>query len=129
MKNILFVCKYNRFRSKVAEAYFSKINRNKNVRAKSAGLISGTPISREQKKIVREFGINIRGKPCGLSSKLLKWQNVTVVVADDVPPEIFKDNKDYGKETIVWNIPDRNESVKEIIKRVDELNKKLEKER
>ena len=28
-KNILFVCKYNRFRSKVAEAYFNSLNKNK----------------------------------------------------------------------------------------------------
>ncbi len=29
--NIIFVCKYNRFRSRVAEAYFKKINKDKNI--------------------------------------------------------------------------------------------------
>ena len=40
-KSILFVCKYNRFRSRVAEAYFKKINKNKNISVKSAGIIKG----------------------------------------------------------------------------------------
>ena len=39
--NIIFVCKYNRFRSRVAEAYFNKINRNKNIHAYSRGVIRG----------------------------------------------------------------------------------------
>ena len=34
---ILFVCKYNRFRSKVAEAMFNFYNSNKKNEAKSAG--------------------------------------------------------------------------------------------
>jgi len=29
MVEILFVCKYNLFRSKIAEAYFNKLNRDK----------------------------------------------------------------------------------------------------
>ena len=128
MKNILFVCKYNRFRSKIAEAYFNKINRNREIKAKSAGLIRGAPINRLQKKLAKEEGIIIKGRPRGISSKLLKWQNMIVIVADDVPPEIFRDNEEYGKETVVWKIPDKNESVREIIKKVDELNNRLKKE-
>ena len=45
--NILFVCKYNRFRSKIAEAYFNKINKNKLVSVKSAGIIRGNPVSKD----------------------------------------------------------------------------------
>jgi len=30
---IPFICKYNRFRSKIAEAYFNKINKNNNPKA------------------------------------------------------------------------------------------------
>jgi len=33
---ILFLCKYNRFRSKVAEAVFNKLNHNNHMSAESA---------------------------------------------------------------------------------------------
>jgi len=36
---ILFVCKHNRFRSKVAEAFFNKLKKNKKIKAESAGLV------------------------------------------------------------------------------------------
>ena len=36
---ILFVCRHNRFRSKVAEAIFNKLNKNKEIQIESAGLI------------------------------------------------------------------------------------------
>ena len=38
VKKILFVCKFNRFRSKVAEAYFKKINRNRRIKERRFGL-------------------------------------------------------------------------------------------
>ena len=38
---ILFICRHNRFRSKIAEAYFNKINKNKNLIAKGAGIFPG----------------------------------------------------------------------------------------
>jgi len=41
MKKILFVCKYNRFRSKTAEAFFNLLKHNKKIKAKSTGLIKG----------------------------------------------------------------------------------------
>ncbi len=136
--HILFVCRYNRFRSRVAEAYFKKINKNKNIEVKSAGLIQGRPLDKTQITMASsdEFGLNIRGKPQGLSSKLLMWQNITVVVADDVPPQVFDKNKEYDKKVIVWKINDskvdgdKREArriIKEIIKRVDSLVKELNK--
>jgi len=89
--NILFVCRYNRFRSRVAEVYFKKINKNKNISVKSAGLIQGRPLDKTQVTMAssKKFGIDIRGKPQGLSSKLMIWQNTTIIVADDVPPQVF----------------------------------------
>ncbi len=134
--NILFVCRYNRFRSRIALAYFNKINKNKNVRAKSAGLIKGNPLSPITIGIAKEFGLDIKGKTQGLSSKLMAWQNVTVVVANDVPPQVFDKNKKYGKKVIVWGISDIAGDTKDevrnitrtIIKNVDSLVKSLEKE-
>ncbi len=134
--NILFVCRYNRFRSRIALAYFNKINKNKNVRAKSAGLIKGNPLSPITMGIAKEFGLDIKGKTQGLSSKLMAWQNVTIVVANDVPPQVFDKNKKYGKKVIVWRISDIAGDTKDevrkitrtIIKNVDSLVKSLEKE-
>lgn len=133
--NILFVCKYNRFRSRIAEAYFNKINKNKRIKAKSAGLIKGNQLDKNQIKLAKEFGLNIRGKTQGLNIKILKWQDTIIIVANDVPPSIFSNNKKYGKKVIVWKIPDNlkteketiNKVIKPIINKVDILNKQLKK--
>jgi protein-tyrosine-phosphatase len=134
--NILFVCRYNRFRSRIAEAYFKKINRNKNIKVKSAGLIKGNPIGGKGAKVAKKkYGLNIYGKTSGLESKVLAWQNITVVVADDVPSQVFNKNVKYRKKVIVWKIKDIKEKggrnaekvITEIIKKVDELNKLLSK--
>ena len=135
--NVLFVCRYNRFRSRVAEAYFRKINTNRNIKAKSAGLIKGQPLSPFTVGIAKEFGLNIDGRVKGLSSRLLAWQNITVIVADNVPPEVFSKNKEYRKRVIVWkiaDIPEKNKGeikrlIKTIIKNVEEFAKLLEKEK
>jgi len=122
--NILFVCRFNRTRSRIAEAYFKKINKNKNFKVKSAGLFKGNPVCKEDIKLAKKFGININGKPQGISSKLLVWQNIIIVVADDVPPIIFKEG---AKNVIVWNIKDTqyqknpDNLVKEIMKKVEKL--------
>jgi len=126
-KNILFVCKFNRFRSKVAETYFNKINKDKNFKARSAGLIRGSPLDKRQVKLAKKFGIKIKGNPKGLSTKLFFWNDITIIVADNVPLEIFEGNKRYGKELIVWKIEDKNTNIPKIMKKVDQLIKDLEK--
>lgn len=130
--NILFICKYNCFRSKVAEAYFKKINKNRNIKAKSAGLIKGMCVSPKTISAVKELKISLKNPPRGLSSKLLVWQNMMVIVADNVPPGIFL-NKKFGKPITVWKIKDTSKNKREnikkitrkIMKRVDLLNEKL----
>ncbi len=129
-KRILFVCKYNRFRSRVAAEYFRKINKNKKFEVSSAGLIKGEPINPVSEKIARGFGLNIHGKTRGLSSELLKKQDLVVIVADDVPPSVLKDHCRKiivlkVKDTKVINARILKQIIKEIIKKVDDLNKKL----
>lgn len=134
--NILFVCKYNRFRSKVAEAYFNKINKNKNIKTESAGIIRGKyPLSKDQVRAAKKLCVNMRGKPQTLSIELLKKTDLIVIVADNVPEEIFAFKKKYLKKMIVWKIKDvtsasrmdQNEKIiKQIIKRIDNLVKQLE---
>ena len=135
--NILFVCRYNRFRSRIAEAYFKKVNKSKRIKVKSAGLIKGNSLSKFTVEIAKNLGLDIKGKVKGLSSKLMSWQNLTVIVADDVPPEVFEKNKQYGKKVIIWKIKDVKyvqtgeikKLAKIIMKKVDILNKDLEKEK
>lgn len=119
---ILFVCKYNRFRSKIAESVFKKINKNKKHDSRSAGIIKGSPINIKQKKIARTIGIDIKNPPRGLSTSLLKWQDIVIIVADDVPSEIFRENKRYGKKLLIWKIPDTKtddeNEIKNVIERI-----------
>lgn len=138
--NILFVCKHNIFRSRIAETYFNKINKNKNIKASSAGIIPGIGLTRSQEKVVKtqtlvakKFGINIFQKPKGLNVELLKKQDLIILVSNDIPIKIFN-NKDYIKKVIQWKIPDvlknnpkdANKSIKMIIQKVNKLRKDLE---
>ncbi len=133
--NILFICRYNRFRSRVAVAYFRKINWGRKISAKSAGIIKGYPVNKNQIKFAKEFGISIRGSPQGLSSEILKWQDIVIIVADDVPKDLFKLDKKYNKKIIFWNIPDVagddskgvKRVIEKIIKKTNELSEELKK--
>lgn len=130
MKNILFVCRYNRFRSKVAEALFNKYNKNRSMRARSAGLIKGSEISEEIREAAENLELKIKGSPEGISTEILKWYDTMIIVADDVPSAIFEEEaKKYGKQVIIWHIPDtdsnRKEDIIRIIKQIDQKIKEL----
>ncbi len=133
--NILFICRHNRFRSRIAECYFKEINRNQLIHVKSAGIIRGTyPLDYNQVKIAKQLGVNLQGKPAGMTSELLKWQNMIVIVADDVPQSIFAKNNEYGKKLLVWKIKDAHgnddkdvkRAITQIKKKVENLAKELE---
>ena len=134
--NILFICKYNRFRSRVAEAYFNKLNKNKNIHVKSGGIIVGHyPLDDDEIRVTKKLGINIDGRPQPVTTDKLKWQNMIVIVADNVPPYLFHFNKKrFGKTVRVWRIPDlrhdeddkRTEQIaKMIMKHVESLVEEL----
>ncbi len=135
-KNILFVCKYNRFRSRIAEAYFKQINKNSNLKVKSGGIMVGAyPLDKEEVRIAAKLGIKLAGKPEPVTTDKLIWQNLLVIVADNVPKSLFDFNeKKFNKRTIVWKIPDiRNGEngktieriIKMIIPKVDSLVEEL----
>ncbi len=125
----------DRFRSRVAAAYFKKINKNKKIKVKSAGLFKGSFISKRQIAVAKKSDLNIKGGAKAISTRLLKWQDIIVVVADDVPTSIFN-NKKYGKKIIVWKIADvkgsdkteerEKEIIKQIMEKIDKLNEQLE---
>ena len=127
---ILFVCKYNRFRSRTADVYFKKINKNNKITSSSAGIFQGSyPLDKTQVRVGKELGLNIEGKPRAISTDLLRNIDLIVIVANDVPESLF--NPRYQK-IIKWNISDVKEGkddgkdrkvMKKIFKKVDELNK------
>jgi protein-tyrosine-phosphatase len=125
--NILFICKYNRFRSKIAEAYFNS-KRPKGSIAKSAGLVPGIPITRDIITTSKLYRININGRPRGLNHKLLQWADKIIVMSDKIPGSVFfEEQKNDKKEIIIWRMADaltpkdRPRIIKEIKKRVDKL--------
>ncbi|MEK6915676.1 MAG: low molecular weight phosphatase family protein [Nanoarchaeota archaeon] len=127
-KNILFVCKHNVFRSKVAEALFNKLNKNKSYSAFSAGLIPGSYLNKEQIIVAKRFGIKLTGRPKPITIDLLKETYLMVIVADNVPSEIFNNNK-YGRKEILWNIEDdytgEESEIMVIIKKIEDKVKNL----
>jgi len=132
MVNILFVCKYNRFRSKIAEAAFKKLNRNKKLHVRSAGLIKGFPSGKQITNEAREFGLRIKDSTQPMSEELFRWADIIVNVADDVHPSSFSQPIKHGKKVIHWNIEDQNDTVKsrmiiipKIIKKVEEFVRKI----
>ncbi len=129
--NVLFVCKFNVFRSQVAEAYLKKINKRVNV--KSVGVIREVKGFPKVGKIAKTKGLKLKGKSEGLNTKVIKWADVIVIVADNVPKGIFT-----KKKVLVWKVKDvypkecnevkkRMKIIKQIMKKVDRLNEKLEK--
>ncbi|MEM0465620.1 MAG: hypothetical protein QXW97_02875 [Candidatus Pacearchaeota archaeon] len=138
---ILFICKHNLFRSKIAEAYFNKINKNPNIRVDSAGVIIGNHLNKYQKKVIniqrkiaRTFGLKLKKRLKGLSTQLLSNQDLIIVTANDIPRMIFN-NPSYVKKVIIWKIPDieylNEKNIREIInliiQKVDLLYNKLNK--
>ena len=109
--NTLFICRYNRFRSVLAEAFFKKLNKNKKNKVKSAGLIKGSPISEETKEIAKGYNLKIKKNPEAISSQILIWQDIIIITADNVQPIIFKNQKNVKKLTL-WKIKDSNNYTK-----------------
>lgn len=128
---ILFVCRHNRFRSKVAEAYFNKINKRKDLVCKSAGIFPGTyPLDKQQTAVAKRLGIIIKGKPQPITTELLHWKDVVIAITDDLPKGLFN-YAIYKNKVINWKIPDeeyQNEKhveiiIKKIMKKIEELVK------
>lgn len=126
--NILFVCKNNRFRSQVAEAFFNQLNTNSSLKATSAGIFKGLPISPSVFTVANEFGIKLDGQPKTISVELIRDQDLIIIVADNVPKSLFTEDIKFKRKTIVWEIPDTAENNIEDIKQIVELIKKKVKE-
>jgi len=120
---ILFVCKYNRFRSKVAEALFNKLNKNKKYTAQSAGLIVEKPIHKNVLALEKLYDIKLNKTPHSVTESSLENSDILIVTANDVPPQLFKNKV---KKIIVWKIPDTTQdNKKRIIKLTNQIKNKV----
>jgi len=138
--NIMFLCRHNMFRSRLAEAYFNKINKNPNIEACSRGLIAGwTPLIKEQREEALKLGIDLYGNPKTMSIREIQNQDIIVIVADDFPMEALnhvvyhmdkkrlirwdiKDDVDTGKGQDSENI---SNIIKQLMKKIEEFVKEL----
>ncbi len=132
---LLFICKHNRFRSKVAEALFNKYAGPMH-QAKSAGVILDPLfpyVAASVKNVLRERGISmVVDEPSLVSQDLLFWAEKIIVVADNVDLSAFPPDK-----TERWSIADCSQDdlsaielrVRDIDGRVRDLLKTLTKHR
>jgi len=121
--NILFVCKHNRFRSKLAEGIFNKLDIGKKFKVKSAGIIKGYPVAKEVMKISKEKGIKVNRETNCFREEYLRWADIIIIVADNVPKNLFN-----HKKVVVWKIKDTNqENEKGIEDRYNKIEKLVEK--
>jgi len=102
-KSILFVCKHNVFRSRIAEAYAKEVS---DYNIFSGGLFApGGELMPIQKRVISKMGLKL-SKPKSISFTELCEVDIVVIVADDIPSSLFVDERYGKKEVIVWNIPD-----------------------
>ena len=123
--NILFVCKHNRFRSKVAEAFFLHYNKNKKINVKSAGVsldMMRPFVAQSVHDEMRKRGVKIYDdRAHSVNPEVLKWANRIVIVADNVLFDGFSKNK-----IEVWKIKDTSqEDLKGIKKIVDSIDRRV----
>ncbi len=121
---ILFICKHNRFRSKVGEALFRKYAGTQH-QVKSAGveLRPLTPyVAPLVKKVLASYGItSVADAPLPVSDSLIAWADRIIVVANDVDASLFP-----SEVTDVWPVTDcSQEDEPSIVLRVREINDRV----
>src|SRR3989344_3214043 len=146
---ILFICKHNRFRSKVSDSIFKKLNKGEN-EARSAGVVLDLLhpyIENIVKKIMKEKEYEIKGTPRQINNFDLKWADKIIIMADDVSLDLLKNfirkikasksqdfdgaqkSKQTEKISDIWKIEDCDasdeENIWKIIKKIEKRVKKL----
>jgi len=92
-----------------------------------------------QRNVAKKLGGELKGKSVSVNLEELKKANLIVVVASDIPRRMFdfvgKENTNFYKKILFWKIKDEQKgrekqvrrTLEKVKKKVDELNKKLEK--
>jgi protein-tyrosine-phosphatase len=110
----------------MAEAFFKKYNKNEKLHVKSGAPIRGGPQRESIIKAAKEFNLKIKQHPSGLTARMLRWSNLIVVVADDVPLSLFDKNKKIGKKVIGWHIADaKKDTLEERVTITKKVRKKV----
>lgn len=128
IKRVLFICRHNRFRSKVAEALFKKYNKNKKIKARSCGIgLDYIPVAKNVLKVLKEFGIKkVNRKPKSFNNKLIDKSDLIVIVANNISKKEIKEKVIDSKEIIFWKISDtKQEDYKGILKRAKLIEKRI----
>jgi len=101
LKNVLFVCTENSFRSQVAEAYFNRFA-PKDWNAVSAGIRPAEKVHPNAVKLMQEEGIDIsHKKPHLLTKELQEGAEVGVIVCSGAECPLV-----FAKRVEEWNMPD-----------------------
>lgn len=85
-KKVLFLCVHNSFRSQIAEAYFTKYAKEKNLnwQASSAGFLKKDQVNEKAVTLMREEGIDIsRKKPKLMTGEMLKKADKIIVLCKE----------------------------------------------
>ncbi len=125
---ILFICKHNRFRSKVAEAIMDKILIDRSiedVEVRSAGVVqyyTNLFMPRSVVEALVRKGYKIRDeKSKSVDSFLIEWADKIIIVADNVSKDLFPKSK-----AIVWPVSDTDESdISGIDERIDDIHERI----
>jgi len=129
---VMFVCKHNRFRSKVAESIFSHYAKGRH-QVISRGLIKDIGVHSNVKRALKSIGVKLKSDGSrNISVDDFKWADIEVIVADNVPKSLFLQ---YDTKIKVWKIRDTHQDdyngilsrIKNIEKRVKSLIEKLDK--
>jgi len=129
-KKILFVCKFNNTRSQISAFLFNKLNKNKKWIADSAGVIGGraSPETLKNLSILKKNHKMKFTKKKTLTQNLLFSSDMIIVVAEDVPIELFSSQIKHGIKVVKWNVKDGwRYKDKSQIERLEKVYRDLEK--
>ncbi len=126
---ILFVCKHNRFRSKVACVIARKLDSRNEYKSAGISLDLMRPyICGNVKQELARRGYEIKDeKAREINGYDLKWADKIIIVADNISSDIFKRKTKVKIET--WKISDADEqefeNIRKIVENIEERVKKL----
>lgn len=106
-KTVLFLCVHNTFRSQIAEAYFNKFakERNLNWQAKSAGFLEAEKVNEKAIILMAEEGIDISDKkPKLINDEMIKEAEKIIVVCKECEEQGLCLNLPQNKEIVYWRL-------------------------
>jgi len=107
-KTVLFLCVHNTFRSQMAEVYFNKFakERDLNWQAKSAGFLEAEKINEKAIILMKEEGIDISDKkPKLVTNKMLRSADKIVVVCQECEEQGLCLVLPKDKDIEYWRLP------------------------